>query len=520
MHAELQITEMLAPDRQSDPVKAVAIAVGLLAVVLLVFARTTWSMVEIWHRSETFAHGFFVVPAFAWFVWQRREELSRLPIRPFWPALVGIIAVGFWWLLASLAETNSPAQFAVITLYPLTLLAILGASWVRTLLFPLAFLYFAVPFGEVFVPKLIAWTADFTVFALQLSGVPTLREGNSFVIPTGRWSVVETCSGVRYLIASLSVGTLYAWLMYRSALKRALFILTSIVVPIIANWMRAYVIVMIGHLSSNRLAVGIDHIIYGWVFFGLIMFVTFWIGARWRETEPEVLGRPPVSLVAGPMSAGGSRRRVAITTASALVALGLWPLADAALTRDSLPLTTRDLAITSQARWEGATDPSPPLLADLQNPTRVEVLKFSKGGHDVWLYAGLYSTQRGDAKLVTTVNLLAPPKAGWNIIESGRTQASVNRSTIDIRSATAIGPTGRFAVWQWYWLGGRRQTANGVVAKLDLAYARLVGAKEASAWLMIYTPQSESAEAAQRDLRRFAEEMGDSIDAALREAMR
>ena len=138
----------------------------------------------------------------------------------------------------------------------------------RVLAFPLAFLFFAVPFGEIFVPTLIDWTADFTVAALRFSGVPVYREGNHFVIPTGRWSVVEACSGVRYLIASLMVGTLYAAIAYRSARRRACFIVAAILVPIVANWLRAYMIVMLGHLSNNRLATGVDHIIYGWMFFG------------------------------------------------------------------------------------------------------------------------------------------------------------------------------------------------------------------------------------------------------------
>jgi hypothetical protein len=44
-------------------------------------------------------------------------------------------------------------------------------------------------------------------------------------------------------------------------------------------------IVMIGHLSDNTLAVGVDHLIYGWVFFGIVIMAMFWIGARWREDE-------------------------------------------------------------------------------------------------------------------------------------------------------------------------------------------------------------------------------------------
>ena len=57
------------------------------------------------------------------------------------------------------------------------------------------------------------------------------------------------------------------------------------VVPIIANGMRAYMIVMIGHLSGMKLATGVDRLIYGWLFFGLRMFIMFWIGRYWREDE-------------------------------------------------------------------------------------------------------------------------------------------------------------------------------------------------------------------------------------------
>ena len=37
----------------------------------------------------------------------------------------------------------------------------------KVLLFPLAFLFFAVPFGEFLVPPLMDWTADFAAVAMQ-----------------------------------------------------------------------------------------------------------------------------------------------------------------------------------------------------------------------------------------------------------------------------------------------------------------------------------------------------------------
>ena len=142
------------------------------------------------------------------------------------------------------------------------------------------------PLGEVLVPTLMDWTATFTVAALRASGVPVYQEGNFLVIPSGMWSIVEACSGLRYLIASLMVGCLYAYLSYRSPGRRVAFIAASLVLPIFANWLRAYMIVMLGHLSNNRLAVGVDHLIYGWIFFGLVMVLLLWIGSRWREDDP------------------------------------------------------------------------------------------------------------------------------------------------------------------------------------------------------------------------------------------
>ena len=139
------------------------------------------------------------------------------------------------------------------------------------MLFPLAFLFFAAPVGEFLMPWLMARTADFTVFALRLSGIPVYREGLHFIIPSGSWSIVEACSGVRYLIASLMAGTLFAYFNYRSLRRRLLFVVVALLVPIVANWLRAYFIVLFGHLSDNKLAVAADHLIYGWVFFGVVI---------------------------------------------------------------------------------------------------------------------------------------------------------------------------------------------------------------------------------------------------------
>ena len=103
-----------------------------------------------------------------------------------------------------------------------------------------------------------------TLEALKLTGIPVYREGLWFSLPTGDWSVVKACSGVRYLIASVTLGVMYAYITYHTLWKRLLFILMSLVIPILANGIRAYIIVMIGHLSNLEYATGVDHMVYVW----------------------------------------------------------------------------------------------------------------------------------------------------------------------------------------------------------------------------------------------------------------
>jgi len=249
----------------------------VLAAVVLLYHATFWSMLELWSRSQTFAHGFLIVPISAWLAWRRRTQLAALAPRPSPAGMLLLALLGLAWLLADAANVQVVEQYAATAMLPACVLAILGWQAVRLLAFPLAYLFLAVPFGEVFLEPLIDFTAAFTVTALQWTGVPVFRDGNNFSLPSGNWSVVEACSGLRYLIAALALGALFAHLHFHSTRQRLAILAAALLVPIVANGVRAYLIVMLGHLSNMRLAVGVDHLVYGWLFFGVVALLLFWI---------------------------------------------------------------------------------------------------------------------------------------------------------------------------------------------------------------------------------------------------
>ncbi|MEY3200923.1 MAG: hypothetical protein RIR70_473, partial [Pseudomonadota bacterium] len=261
-------------------------AVGL--AIVLIHGETALQMASIWVRSDTFAHGFLIVPISLWLLWRERRLLAAVPVSAQGVFLLPLIGACLVWVAASLVDLKSPAQFALVAMLLSAVGVILGSRFFKAAMFPLLFLFFAVPFGEFLLPLMMEATARFTSAALSASGVPVYREGLQFFIPSGQWSVVEACSGLRYLIASAVAGSLFAYLNFRGTWRRVLFVGLSLAVPIVANWVRAYLIVMLGHFTNNRLAAGADHLVYGWVFFALVMLGLFAIGMRFAEPDDAV----------------------------------------------------------------------------------------------------------------------------------------------------------------------------------------------------------------------------------------
>ncbi|MBK8768245.1 MAG: exosortase A [Burkholderiaceae bacterium] len=252
-----------------------AFVLSLLATTLL-FLPSWRSMALIWWTNETYTHGMLVPLATLWLAWREREALEGRALANLRP--LGALACAGGWVVARLGGVNTVEHFAVVASIPCFFVLCFGTRIAWQIAFPLAFLVFAVPFGEFLMPWLMDRTADFTVMAIQVSGVPVYREGRLFVLPSGRWSVVEACSGLRYLLAAIPLGLLYGYLNFRSFRSRLIYLALVIAIALTANWVRAYLIVMIGHLSSMRLATGVDHLIYGWLFFGVVMGAAFWLG--------------------------------------------------------------------------------------------------------------------------------------------------------------------------------------------------------------------------------------------------
>ena len=494
---------------------AVVMAVVVVFAILAVFAGTVASMAGIWLSSETFSHGFIVVPVALWLIWRRRAELAVLPIRPFLPALPLLIPIGMLWLAGHLANANVVEHLALVLMIQCAVLVVLGWAFVRAIAFPLLFLCFAIPFGEAFVPRMIDWTADFTVLALKATGIPLYREGNDFTLPTGHWSVAKACSGIRYLIASVMAGTLFAYIMYSTFWRRVAFIAVSAIVPIVANWLRAYLIVLMGHLSGNELATGVDHIIYGWIFFGLVLLVMFAIGARFRSDDVD----PDPAAAPGGTGLRDAPRGALSAAAVATLVLALpWaPLGAALMSEGGERPRVLDV-IPSGNGWKAFADQDELWLPAFTGERATRRQVFERDGQRVAIHIAYYSGQSQDRKLVSAANTLVAPTGETRWHEKGKGSIDVDwRGTpFTAKRSTIAGAGGRFDVVWWYWIDGR-VTSDDATAKIWIALSRVRMRGDDAAVVFLFTPPAERSDqgaAAKRFLADMSEPISHVLEAA------
>lgn len=485
-----------------------------LAWALIWYWDSAASMATIWWRSETFAHGLVVYPISAWLIWRMRAELRAVECAPSYLGLLFVALAGFGWLLGDLGGVQAARHLGFVAIVVFVVWAVLGTTLARAIAFPLAFTFLAVPIGEFMLPMLIEHTADFTVAALRLSGIPVYREGNDFVVPTGSWSVVEACSGLRYLIASVTLGLLYAYLSYTSMRRRVLFVLASIIVPIVANWMRAYMIVMIGHLSGMKYAVGVDHLLYGWVFFGVVMLLLFWVGSFWREDDlparkasepaPGVpSSRPTLGLLSGALLA-----TVVVTAAPAY--------SNFLAARSSGEAAVTLAAPAPVNGWMPQTAPEIPFRPHYTGTTSLFEQSFRKGDRVVGLYIGFYANQQEGRELIAFGNsIVSYNDPSWRLLTQKR--LTVHGEPGDAVQTRIRSGRSEVTVLHWYWAGDR-WVARPEMVKMLQALDKLRGKGDDSAVIVTYSRAGADPREVEAALQQFASDMAPSIAAVLANA--
>lgn len=474
---------------------------ALLALLLGVFHDTAWSMIQIWLGSATYGHGILIVPIVAYLVWRRRQRLAVESPRPSLWGLAFMLGAGAVWLVGHLAMVNLLQHFGLVGLIQGSVLAVFGVSIARIVLFPLAYLLIAVPFGDFAVPPLQDLTAVYTVALLRLTDIPVYLENWRLVIPGGAFLVAEACAGVRYLLACLALGLLVCDLMLQSWWKRLLFVALALAVPIVANVVRAYGIVMLAYLSDFEVAVGVDHLIYGWIFLTFVTAILIALAAWLADRTPASAGTAPAVKPAATGPGGGRRANLVmmLAVAGAVILLrgyGAWASTPASAATVHLDLPHRI------AGWEQLPQGDDAWQGDYPGADLQQAWTFRNGDRQVSLYIAYYTHERPGAELIAYRNsLLGHSEAQVEHRGAGPAGVAEGLPPPAEMRVNAPGEAGTRLVWFWNQVGDT-VTQSGHLAKLYALKAKLLGSPAPAAVLAVSSLAQGNAEPAD-SLRAF-----------------
>lgn len=267
------------------------LALGAAAFALMLLTLREWGeMFHQWWNIDTYSHLLLVPFIIAWLVVLKAGELAKITPRPSLPAF-GLVAAGLvLWALGRIMDINLIAHAGAVGALQAAVVAMLGLRAGLLIALPIGMAAFLVPFGDEIVPALQFITADIAIALTRFSGVPAAVDGIYIDTPAGLFIVAEACSGVKFLIAMVTLGVLVNFIRFDRWKKRTLFMAACIIVPILANGVRAWATIYVAQYVGAEAAGGFDHIVYGWIFFAIIVAVM--LGGAWRffDREPEEYG--------------------------------------------------------------------------------------------------------------------------------------------------------------------------------------------------------------------------------------
>ena len=245
---------------------------GLIATALLSLYWSILSgLVADWWNDPDNSHGFLIPLVSVYFAWERRERLAALTPRPTaWGLILLLSGLGLLFLGQIGAELFL-TRFSLVVVIAGLVLYILGWKYLTTLAFPIALLGFMIPLPAILLNTITLplqlLAAKMSTFCLQFIEIPVFREGNLIFLPETTLEVAEACSGIRSLVSLTALAVVFAYLTQRPLWKRAILVLSSVPIALIANAFRIWGTGVLAHWYGAQAAEDFYHFFAGWLVF-------------------------------------------------------------------------------------------------------------------------------------------------------------------------------------------------------------------------------------------------------------
>ncbi len=488
-----------------------------MATLLVALGDTVASFWRLWNDSDAYGHGIFVVPIVAYAIWVQRAELAARNPRIAWLGLLPL-AVGLaGWFVAALADIEVGMQLGLALALIALVLLHLGWRLSITLWFPILFPLLAIPVWELIVPILQLHTANVVAWTLRTVGVPVYIEGFFIAIPSGNFEIAEVCAGLRYLLAMVSIGLLFAFLNGLTPLSVLAFVIASFAWAILFNWIRVFGIVLAGHLSEMQSDLVHDHYTYGWILFAVALVPLMYAGRLLPYRQASSAGETTAA-----MTGAGPARYLAVAGLASLVVVSV-ALVFGHITAREVTLASTPQFPQSAGGWALETSSTPEWNPKFPGAAWRDVATYRQGADSrIAVFVAAYAKEGQGAELINSENRVYDAER-WSLVGNPRSLDASDTGGIPMRETILRGSSGRARiVWHTYRIAGGF-TQAGIKAKLR-QIAPIVSGAPSGLVLAISADESFDRETARARLSDFSQAsvvpILNSIEAAMSAAKR
>lgn len=486
--------------RSAQSWRLISTAALIVALAGAFGLRALWPMLDdAWSNIYgAFSHGYLVLALCVWLGIRYWRADPPGELRPAWSAAAALIALVLALIGMDVLFLNTP-RLALLPLIFLAACALtFGWSAARTLFWPSAFLYLALPQWWAINGLLQSMTSRVVSALVNVTGLPAFVEGNFIRVPAGTFEIASGCSGLNYLVAALSLAGFYA-LMYLARWKsRILLLVAAGVAAMLSNFIRIYALIVIGIATDmQHYLIRVEHLYFGWAIFMVSLLPVLWFARRLDDGDASV-ATPEQRDVPKFPSVVVSVLPASLVAASILILPAMISVATSTAVRPTSAMPDR------LGSWEVDETSSPAWQPSFVNADE-ERSSFVFGQSRIDVYRASYAAQTQDARLIRSENDFFG--AGWR-------QADQMSRQIESSIPAVVESRGYFnererLVWAWYVVAGR-PTSTKVGAKLQELRGFIDRRRDAAAFA-ISTDCAPSCDEARQRLEEFMQVAGVSL---------
>ncbi|MCR8924105.1 EpsI family protein [Dasania sp. GY-MA-18] len=505
---------LVGPNKIITKIGPAGLLVGVIFLWLSAFYLDIYSAINVWSINQTYNHCFFVLPGALYLIWRQRSEWVKLPVTPAYNVLFLLAPVLMLGLLGKAGEVQLFSHIAAFSSFSLLLILFLGWRISAVIRFPLVFILFAVPVGAELVPLFQEMTADIALWCLGFTNVPVYREGLYINIPAGRFVVAEACSGVQFFIACLAFSAIYAHFSFTLVRLKVFFMLLAIVLPILANGVRVFLTVLVGQYFGMEYADGVDHLVFGWVFFSFILLLLILCGECVQLADIKSNQEPAKVTRADLMSWWQQGRWGGAFVVILLLMVAYIGLKELQASNKPLPAKINVELLPAHSDTSHYKGGWRPYFSKSSDSKLIRLIDRPLAGGSVELFIAWYKDNQSGAELVSNSHRIFDLDK-WSVISQGYSSIVIDDQATSVNKVLITNPEGeKRIVLYWYELENTR-SAHRLFVKLHQALNRMVGVTDAGAVIAYSSVFNGKPDGVAAELGQYIPEQFSNVRSAL-----